>query len=128
MANEATLVFRTELPIPFTVADAATIEKGSLLKMTDPMTAIIVSGAADSFAGIAAVEKIANNGETKLGVYRRGIFKMMLSGSATVGDNLVVSSSVNFVQVGTYSGGKSVGIALETGTTGESILVEVNAR
>jgi len=33
MANEATLVYETMPPIPFTCADGATIEKGTLLKL-----------------------------------------------------------------------------------------------
>lgn len=58
MAHEAILKFETELPIPFTVANGTGIEKGAVLKLTDPMTAIITSGDEDQIAGIAAEEKI----------------------------------------------------------------------
>src|SRR3990167_10150726 len=129
MANEATLIVETELPINFTVANATGIEKGTILKMTDPMTAIITSAASDTIAGIAAAEKIASDGVTKLGVYRRGIFKVSLSGACTVGDPLVTDASVNYVKAAPttdISGAKIIGYALETGATGETILMDMN--
>jgi hypothetical protein len=131
MANEHTLIFETTTPIPFTCADATLIERGALLKMTDPMTAIIVSAAVDSIAGVAAEEKIANDGHTKISVYRGGIFKATLSGSCVVGDALVNDVVPNMVKTATglteyqLSGSKILGIALETGATGESILYEL---
>ena len=127
MANEATLVFETSKPIPFTVANGTGIEKGSLLKMTDPFTAIINSATLNDIAGIAAEEKIASDGKTTLGVYRTGIFKMTLSGSCTVGDALCNDASVNMVKraAQNLSGSKCLGYALETGATGETILVEL---
>lgn len=130
MANEATLVTQTSIPINFTVADGVTIEKGTVLKMADPMTASASSALRDTFAGIAAAEKIASDGVTKLAVYRRGIFKMYLSGSATIGDPLITSETANHVYsaLGSayVSGSRILGCALETGTSGETILVEVN--
>lgn len=127
MANEATIVFRTHHAIPFTVANVTGIERGAILKMTDPLTAALSDGADDVIAGIAASEKIASDGKIKLGVYRGGIFKVTLSGSATVGDPLgTTTGSVNQVKVaGVLSGSKILGYALETGTTGETILMEV---
>ena len=127
MANEATLIIRTEHPIPMTVADGAGIEKGCLLKLSDPLTAAAHSGDEDVFAGIAASEKIANDGNTKLGVYRGGIFKMTASGSITVGQSVALSGTANKVKAAdaTCTGGKIVGIALETAADGETFLVEV---
>ena len=49
MANEAQLYFETAQAIPFTVADGTGIEKGALLKLEDPMTAIIHSGETMSY-------------------------------------------------------------------------------
>jgi len=66
MANEATLMIEMDLPIPLTVADGAGIEKCTVLKLTDPMTAAACSADNDVFIGIAAEEKIANDGKTKL--------------------------------------------------------------
>ena len=50
----------------YTVADGTGIEKGALLALTDPRTAILASSAAQPLAGIAAREKIANDGRTRL--------------------------------------------------------------
>ena len=130
MANEATLFQEAALPITFTVADGTGIEKGSLLKMTDPRTAIIHSGINDTLAGIAAEEKIANDGKTTLAVYKirsGNVFKMILSGGCTVGDILAGSATANKVyDAGTQTMiASSVGYALETGADGESILVLV---
>ena len=132
MAFEHTLIFETHPAIPFTVADGTGITKGALLKMTDPMTAIINSGSQDVIAGVAKTDKIASDGVTKLAVYRRGIFKGTISGSVTVGDPLVTSTTVNHLATALnanmiqLSGSKIVGVALETGTTGETILYELN--
>ena len=77
MANEATLIVETCLPIAFTCADGAGIEKGTLLKMSDPFTVAAATADNDVFAGVAAEEKIANDGKTKIAVYRGGIFNLL---------------------------------------------------
>jgi hypothetical protein len=129
MANEATLWMELDLPIPFTVADGAGIEKGTVCKMSDPMTAAAATADNDVFAGIAAEEKIASDGRTKLGLYRRGIFKMVIEAgqSTTVGQDVVVKGTNT---IGTYTTlddekGYVIGTALETGAAGESVLVLV---
>lgn len=132
MANEATLIVETELPINMTCANATGIEKGTLLKLTDPNTAIINSGFNDTVAGIAAAEKIASDGVTKIPVYRGGIFKVTLSGACTVGDSLILVKAANKVQnldikvKDLMSGANIIGHALETGADGETILLELN--
>ena len=128
MANEAKLVFETALPIPFTVANGTGIEKGTLLAISDLMTAA-AAVENDSIAGIAASEKIANDGNTKLGVYRQGIFRMAISGAGalTVGTTVAASGS-NCIKTATAAnvGSDILGIALETGADTETILVELN--
>ncbi len=131
MANEWTLVYETELPIPFTVADGAGIEKGTLLKMTNPMTGIVTDGTSGNVcAGVAAEEKIASDGKTTLAVYRRGIFKVTTSGATTVGAPFVSGSSANEIEVPVgemnLSGAKILGHCLETGTDGQTILVQLD--
>ena len=85
MASECTLLVETHPPIPFTVADGTGIEKGAILKLTDPNTAALADGDDDVIAGIAAEEKIASDGKTILAVYRRGIFKGLAGGAITIG-------------------------------------------
>ena len=127
MANEATLQFETEVPIPMTCADGFGIEKGALLKLVDPMTISGTNLSGGYVAGVCAEEKIASDGKTKLPVYRKGIFKMLLGNSATAGQALILSGS-NVVQLAdsTHTSGVILGTALETGATGETILVELN--
>lgn len=129
MALECTLIYETEKPIPFTVADGTGIEKGAVLKLTDPMTAATTTGDGDACAGIAAGEKIASDGRTKLEVYRGGIFRgfagaagvtaghSIQTDTGTGAANELVNTDVNTENV--------VGIALETATDGESFLFEL---
>jgi hypothetical protein len=126
MANEHTLVYEKEVPNSVTVADGAGIEKGTLLLFADPFTAAAAT-ADTAICGVAAQEKIAGDGRTQLAVYQRGIFKATLSGSVTAGQALAASGS-NQVKVATAAdvGAKTLGIALETGTNGETILYELN--
>jgi hypothetical protein len=125
MANEHVLVYEKELPLSITVADGAGIEKGTLLKFADPFTAAAAT-ADTAICGVLAQEKIANDGRTQASVYQRGIFKATLSGSVTAGQALAASGG-NIVKVATAAdvGAKTLGIALETGTDGETILYEL---
>ncbi|KKL90645.1 hypothetical protein LCGC14_1902570, partial [marine sediment metagenome] len=99
MANEAKLLFELEPAIPFTVSESTGIEKGTLLKMTTDQTAVISSGVQDVLAGIAASEKIADDGKIRLGVYRRGIFRLLVSGSITTGDAVSATGTANEVWI-----------------------------
>jgi len=129
MANETTLVFETEPPIPMTCADGAGIEKGAILKMGDLMTVALADGDGDVVAGIAAEEKIASDGKVKIGVYRGGIFKGFAgTGGVTVGlaiDTDAAISNSNELANAPVTTGNYVGIAFETATSAESFLFEL---
>lgn len=129
MSNEHTLHIELVKPIPMTVANATGIEKGTVLSLNDPFTAIANSGQNSTFAGIAAAEKIASDGVTKLGVYRGGVFKAVASGSITVGDPLGTDITGNKLcsikATANLSGSKIVGIALETATDAETFFYEL---
>jgi hypothetical protein len=131
MADEAVLIYELAPPIPFIVADGAGIEKGTVCKMADPMTASASSADNDIFGGIAAEEKVANDGKTKLALYRRGIFKMKIAGgqTATIGKMVVIKGANTIGDYTTLDAevGYVVGRALETGAAGETVLVEVGA-
>lgn len=130
MTNEASLVVQVELPINFTSSTA--IEKGAILKFSDPMTAAKATGTRDIVAGIAAAEVTTN--DVSVPVYRRGIFRVYASGSVTAGDRLSTFAgagsggnyvgSVNSNMV--LSGSQIIGLALETANTGETFLMELN--
>lgn len=127
MANETTLVYELEPPVPFTCANGTGIEKGALLTISDPMTVATTTGDTDAIIGIAAEEKIANDGRTKIGVYMRGIFKAtagvagVTSGMAVISDTS--TSAVNRVVVADINSEHIVGRALETATSGETFLM-----
>lgn len=129
MANEAVLIFELEPAIPFTCSNSSGIEKGTLMELTDPMTAAANNGDEDILCGISATEKIANDGKTKVSVFRRGIFKMYTSGAITVGQ-AVASKAANLIKAAdaTCVGCKILGTALGTSasTDVESILVDLN--
>lgn len=127
MANEAVLIFELEPPIPFTCDNANGIEKGAFLKLTDPMTASVSTGDDDLFAGIAAEEKIALDGKTKIAVYRRGIFKVLAGGAGiTAGSPLGTEADArNEVHLAAAGHDNMMGEALETFGDTETGLMEL---
>lgn len=130
MVNECTLHIETEVPVGFTCANGTGIEKGAILKLTDPMTVALADGDGDIVAGIAAEEKIASDGKTKIAVYRRGIFRGFAgTGGVTVGaaiDTDASTSDSNELADAPVNGENIVGRALETATSGQSFLFELN--
>ena len=131
MANEAVIQVRIESPLPFTVADGTGIEKGALLALTSPRTAATAAGTAEKIAGFAAREKVASDGRTELGVYRRGWFLCYCSGTINIGDPIVAAATgtyPNYVSAAgvTASGATIIGHALEAATNGQQKLMEIN--
>lgn len=127
MTNELKELIELELAIPFTVADGIGIEKGSILKLDDLMTAsgALVGGCA--VAGVAASEKIANDGKTKLGLKRRGIFKGTASGAIIAGEAIMIGGLNNVLSSATaLSGAQTVGTSFETVADGETFKFDLN--
>ena len=122
------LVIETGLPIPFTVANATAIAKGDILQLTDPMTASLVSGDGQAVAGIAAEDKIANDGRTSIGVYREGIFTGEAGVSTiVVGESLDTHNSggTNEIADAPVTTGARLGYALETPGDSDRFLFEL---
>ena len=131
----AAITLHTEFapPVAMTIADGSAgtnIEKGTLVKLSDPFTVAASDGDADVIAGVTAEEKIGGDGKTKIGVYRSGIFRATAGGTCTVGKALMSYSStgdandlIDGSNACLYS--KSVGIALETAADGETFLFEL---
>jgi len=91
------------------------------------MTVVAVSGADAPIAGIAAEEKIANSGITKIAVYRRGIFKMLAGESSIlIGSPLTSHSVVNEVILQDAANTHTVGRAYEAASDTETLLVDLN--
>ena len=114
MALETELMIETELPIAFKCADGATIEKGAILKLTESMTAATTSGQGDKVAGIAAEEKIANDGKVTIPVYMGGIFKGTAGAAVAIGIALMTDATANKIETSTgVTGASQLGYALE---------------
>lgn len=115
----------------YTVADGTGIEKGAICALTDARTAILASSSGQPCAGVAAREKIANDGRTRLALYRKGDFDMVASGAITVGFPVSIASTAGFSNVvkqatGAESGAMIIGYALETASDAETIQVRLN--
>lgn len=124
MANEAVLIFEYSPPIPMTVANTPGIERGTLLNLSDPLTAAAISDSTAAHAGISAEEKIDEDGKLKHSVYRDGVFKVTASGGVTVGE-AVVFEVLNTVMAAGAASVHLAGVALETATNGETFLMDL---
>ena len=130
MANAvAELMVETSLPVQMICADAA-IPKGTVLKLSTPMTVAASSADNDLFGGIAAEEKISGDGKLSIAVYRDGIFKCEAGGAVTVGLPQVIFGLNEFVNItaGDHDLGYVFGTALETAANGQFFLLELGRR
>ena len=133
MANEATILELSGLnPVNFTCYDSLNISKGALCKLSGDFTVTTSTAAACIFAGIAAADKVANDGSTKIALYVPGqnnIFDITnaSTGTITLGGILALSG-VNVVRQAIEAEmvtGAVVGKALEGASAGEVIRVIV---
>lgn len=115
--------------VSYTVANGTQISKGSLMQLTDPRTMSKATAGTHTFAGIAAADKVALDGQVQLGAYRYGIFEMRCDEGAGVGVGCPVAvSGSNCFRLGVAGDlvtGKIIGKALEAFSAGEegSVLV-----
>lgn len=129
MGALSTLVLKYEEPIDFIVADGTGITKGTLLKLADPRTAAESIDGDDIIAGIAARDKVANDGRTRLAVFRRGVFRMVAKSAISAGSSVSSDADDGKVKASTVAdvGSKTIGIALSSATNdGDLIEVELN--
>jgi hypothetical protein len=131
MANEADIVSlgpNGGNPIKFTVANNINISKGTILQLLDERTASAASANSEVFAGIAAADKEANDGSTKLAAYTEGIFDLT-GGAATITAGMLVSISLaNLIKPATEAEvvtGDVIGKAYATSSAAEKIQVMV---
>lgn len=117
----------------FTIADSATVNKGDIMVLSDPRTVAVHSAGDEQFIGIAVEDKVANDGQTKIGVRTRGIADFYVATVASAGQLLMLSTTANRltrVEEGTLSGNRLrniVGKALETSSNPETIAVLFSA-
>ncbi len=126
MADEAVLKIETHIPINFTCSTDVTIEKGAFVKMTDPMTAVLADGDNDLVAGIVQSEKLAaETTQNSVAVFRGGVFRVTISSTVTVGDPVKISAVANRVALAAVNQENVVGIMLESGSNGQTKLMEL---
>ncbi len=127
MSNEAILMWETELAIPVVVDEAGALPKGSCLILADGFVGSISTTADETFLGITKIEKIASDGNAKVATFFGGIFKVVVgTGTATKGFNAVLSGEnlfINATDDGDIAEGLVAGKFLESGTTGETVLM-----
>ena len=131
MADEAVII---ELlgnggdPIRYTVADGTAIPKGSICYLSGDRTISVTSAGSQKVVGIAAAEKVANDGSTNLALYTNGIFDLKDSGSGITLGTMIKISGVNTISTaadGDYELGRVIGRALETADANEVIAVRI---
>ena len=126
MANEAVLKIETHIPINFTCSTTVTIEKGAIVKMTDPMTAVLSDGANDIVAGIVQSEKLAaDTTQNSVAIFRGRVFRVTVSSSVSAGDPVVTQGNPNVVILASTNNENILGVMLEDGTEGQTKLMEL---
>jgi len=113
----------------YTVGNLDAIEKGTLLSLQDLRTVSGTVGMGVALAGIAAREKVAGDGRTRLPVYKKGYFDMQSSGAIAIGEPLIAAGGVNQVKAaGLHSGSQILGYAEEVAVVNvpETILVRLD--
>ena len=126
MTDECVLKVETEIPVNFTCATGTTIEKGAVCAMTDNMVAVLCTTDTAIVAGIAQSEKLAaETSQDSIAVYRGGIFRVTCSGSCPVGKPVTTGATANYVLAATANDNNILGIMLESGTEGQSKLMEL---
>ena len=131
MANEASIRHQMSPPISFTCADGTAIAKGTLLQLTDPRTVSATSADGEFFIGVAAADKIANDGRTQIAVYVDGIFDIttVASPAAIVAGEPVKIAGANLIDLADDStignASEVVGVALETVTATSQETIQV---
>ena len=132
------LAVTVELPtyinaVQRTVADGNQISGGTILKLSEPNTVAVSSGATDPFGGIAAAEKVADDGATTLAAYMNGVFDLKTvatvgaEGAIVAGDQVMISGA-NYIKTALQDGTEDhliIGTAEEDATGDEVIRVRL---
>ena len=132
MADEAIIV---ELlgnqgdPVRYTCDDTIGIAKGSVLELTTPRTVIQSTDVDKPIVGIAAMEKVADDGQTSIPVYTNGIFQLKCATTqCEIGDYVSANAADNNVTLSStldLEKGWTVGYALETIGVGSTGMVRI---
>lgn len=128
MANEAVCIETPTKFARYTVSDGTGIAIGTLLKLTDPNTAIATSADNDPFAGIAWEEKTANDGIVEIVAALDGVWDITTTNAAITAGAIVSVGGANLILTTAEADlipGQVVGRALETCSGTEVIRVRL---
>ena len=132
MADEHDLVLETELPITFTKSTSEAVEQGAILKLTDPMTAIVGSADGDPCAGVVHTEVTAAAGSASVSLYRGGYFRATAGvAGVTLGEAIQMDAStspVNRLVDADVDSEQIVGTCLQTAASGARFVYQLNPR
>lgn len=120
----------------FTCATSTAIPKHTFLKLSADQTAAASVGTGDLFIGFAHADINTStdssfNTETSVGVDKGAIYELVASGSISLGQIVKTAAPGNYVMAATSTDLTTVNVlvgkALEAGSAGETINVEVFA-
>jgi len=126
MANEAVIIellgHTKGRPIRFACADATAIPKGTLCTIDNPRLAVPMAADTD-FEGIAASEKVANDGQESISLYTHGIFDLKSDANGITAGASCDANGINIIVTSDANGRLKAGrvIALETAGANEVI-------
>jgi hypothetical protein len=129
MANEAVCLQTPTRFRRYTVADGGAIAKGTLLKLSTPMTAAAATADNDIVGGIAWEEKVASDGITEITAALDGVWSILTTNAAITIGNEVTIGGTNEIKVYTTlddEKGYVLGKALETCSANVRIAVAVD--
>ena len=95
MANEAVCIETPTIFARRTVADAAAIPIGTIMKLTSPNTVEASGANNDEFGGIAWEEKTANDGIVEMVVALNGVWAVKLKEEAVVAGKILKITGAN---------------------------------
>jgi len=118
-------------PVRFTVADSEAVSKGTLMALKDARAASAAVVDSLVYAGVASMEKLANDGSTSISCWTDGVFEVQASLAISLGHQITGAEDNMVLEVG--SGAKTVeidrariiGRALEIASAKETINVRL---
>lgn len=115
--------------IPYVVADASAIAAGDFLELADNRIVTAHAGNADTpIVGIAAHEKVANDGHTSITAITNCVFKatVIAGGSTTIGDEVSMGAAAGEINLASSLDGEkgwAVGRAEQNAAAGETVFI-----
>lgn len=129
MANEAIIYETPTVFARYTCNNGSAIPKGTILKLVTPNAVDATGADNDVVAGIAFMEKVANDGSTEIVAALNGTYGIYGSGIITLGTDVVMKAANTVLAYTTLDKEKGyvLGKALETTGNGYTVLkVRVN--